>query len=75
MFLTGNIKIVIPFFNPYPQFPKSIRDKTQLADIDILNGYLGTGHSSQSDITTHFNHIRQTTMPATVQFLYPFNCQ
>ena len=75
MLLTGNIQIVIPFLHPHPQTPESIGNNTQLADIDMLDGNLRTGHGSQANVTAHLNHIRQTAMRASLQFFYPFDGQ
>ena len=57
MLLTRNIQIVSAFLDPDTETAERIGNDSQLAYIHIPDGNLRTGHRSQSDITSHFDHI------------------
>ena len=75
MLLTRNIQIVSAFLDPDTETAERIGNDSQLAYIHIPDGNLRTGHRSQSDITSHFDHIGQTTMMTTFQLLYSLYSQ
>ena len=75
MLLTGNIQIILPLLNTDTQLPEGIRNNSQLGDRRILNRDFRASQSSQPDITSHLDHVGQTTMLTPAEAFHALDSQ
>ena len=75
MVLFGNIQVIATLLHLDSQPTESVRDDTQILERNILDSNFTTGHSSHTNKTTHFNHIRKHCMSTTAQTFHTFNGQ
>ena len=67
MLLSGDIEVITPFLNAYPQTTEGFGNNAQVGHADTADGQPVATHGAHTDERPHLNHIWEQTMPCSMK--------